>query len=411
MRYDQNCNESWTLVGILGWIQACAAETHPFYLERQDGTIIEGYFSPPSTHNAPIIFAIQGSSCESALTWHGELSDQASALGLGVIVLEKQGIFSNNIDLLSYNQNNCLKQRLEDHLLCIESIHSIYPEWEGKPIFWGVAEGGILAANLASKNPETVAVLLFGVGGGMTHREEVKWALWHRLEQQGTMQEDKGTYMTFLDEQMDMMILHPSAENEFFGKTYKWWASLLITDGVASSLSQSSIPIYLVHGTEDLQIPIESADLAAKMLEETNALTYLRLQNRGHNIATTDIQNAASCWLSTILFRKEPLDDSLIAQINVSRRLSSNTTQMTPSAVLFCKSSKSGDGGHGDVYGSARTDIDTDGNEKASLDGGVKHDFGNGWDVDIRGGVSGSKDKDGNFKGEAHAEARVNGRY
>jgi hypothetical protein len=47
-----------TLTGIFVLTQAPAAEIYPFFLERQDGTVLEGYFSPPSTNEAQIIFAV-----------------------------------------------------------------------------------------------------------------------------------------------------------------------------------------------------------------------------------------------------------------------------------------------------------------------------------------------------------------
>jgi hypothetical protein len=89
------------LTGILGLTQVSAAEIYPFFLERQDGTVLQGYFSPPSSSEAQIIFAIQGSSRESVLQWHRSLSDRANTLGLGVVTLEKQGVSGESIDLVS----------------------------------------------------------------------------------------------------------------------------------------------------------------------------------------------------------------------------------------------------------------------------------------------------------------------
>jgi predicted alpha/beta hydrolase len=245
-----------TLTGIFGLTQASAAEIYPFFLERQDGTVLEGYFSPPSTSGAQIIFAVQGSSCESVLKWHRSLSDQADAIGLGVVTLEKQGVTSEGIDLIAYSRTNCLQNRLEDYIVCLENTHLICPGWEGKPIFWGESEGGMLAAALGSQTPETAAVLLFGAGGGMKPREEVRWALQHRLEKQGAVQDEIDEYMGFLDEQMDAMIFDPTSEKQFLGNTYKWWASFLCAKEAAVPLNQQSLPVCLVHGVEDSQIPV-----------------------------------------------------------------------------------------------------------------------------------------------------------
>ena len=77
---------------IFGLSKICASQPFSFFLPREDGSVLEGYFLPPKDFSSPIVFAIQGSSCESSLQWHVDLSKQLEFLGLGLIVLEKQGI-------------------------------------------------------------------------------------------------------------------------------------------------------------------------------------------------------------------------------------------------------------------------------------------------------------------------------
>jgi alpha-beta hydrolase superfamily lysophospholipase len=397
--------------GIFGLIQAFGADVYPFFLERQDGSVLEGYFTPPSNRDLPIVFAIQGSSCESVLQWHLSLSDQASALGLGVIALEKQGISQHGIDLLEYHQTNCLQQRQEDYALCLQNMSLIYPDWEGKTIFWGESEGGMIAAYLASRTPKTDAVLLFGAGGGMKPREEVKWALKRRLQQQRAEQEEIEEYMQFLDAQMDLIISDPAADKQFLGNSYKWWASFLTAEEGALPLNQQSLPICLVHGVEDFKIPVQSADLAAEMLSKTNALTYLRLEGYGHHLNSAAVENAAYRWLEAILFGGEPISEGIIAQAQAFASTSSQDTQTGLSEYIFSRGRDRDNENRNEVHGSVRGDRDSEGNESASADGTYRHDFNNGWDIEVSGGVGGSKDRDGNTQGEVHGEVRVNGRF
>ncbi len=65
---------------IFGFATMYANEIYPFFLTREDGTSLEGYFSPPESPSSSIVFAIQGSSCERVLEWHKRLSDQMSLL-------------------------------------------------------------------------------------------------------------------------------------------------------------------------------------------------------------------------------------------------------------------------------------------------------------------------------------------
>jgi alpha-beta hydrolase superfamily lysophospholipase len=360
---------------------------------------LEGYFSPPITTEAPIIFAIQGSSCESTLQWHQSLSDQASALGLGVIALEKQGISKAGIDLFAYSQTNCLQNRLEDYVVCLENAHLICPGWEGKPIFWGESEGGMLAAALAAQTQQTAAVLLFGTGGGMKPREEVKWALRHRLEKHGAAQDEIDQYMSFLDEQMDAMMLDPTPEKQFLGNTYKWWASFLAAEEAATPLDQQSLPICLVHGVEDSQIPVLSADLAAESLAKTNALTYLRLEGYGHDLDASNVQAAACKWLSSTLFGQEQTNDNFIASMAQSPISSFEDWKTDISHYVLSR-------GKGEVHAETKGGKDTDGNEYASGGVGVSKET-DGWgrfEADAEGSIK--KDSGGNVKGEVKVEGR-----
>jgi len=79
----------------------------------------------------------------------------------------------------------------------------------------------------------------------MKPREEVKLALRNRLEKHGAMQDEIDQYMISLDEQMDAMMLDPTADKQFLGNTYKWWASLLTADEALMSLNEHTLPICL----------------------------------------------------------------------------------------------------------------------------------------------------------------------
>ncbi len=329
-----------------------------------------------------------------------------------MITLEKQGISRESIDLLVYSQTNCLQNRLKDYVVCFENMHLICSEWTGKPIFWGESEGGMLAAVLAGQMPQTAAVVLFATGGGMKPCEEVKWALLHRMEKLGAWQYDLDHYTDFLNEQIDAMLLDPTPEKQFLGNTYKWWASFLNADEAAKSLDQQSLPICLVHGVKDSRIPVSSADIAAENLSKTNALTYFRLEEFGHDLNMPDIQEVACRWLASVLFDQEPVNEICLAHLPSPAWDSLDDPQTEMSDYVFNRGrDRDGGGSHGDIYGSARFDKDSDGNKKASADIGINHDFGNGCNTTLRGGISASEDKDRNVKSDVHCEASLNYGY
>ena len=384
---------------IFGCEKASTVEIYPFSLQRQDGTVLEGYFSPPSTSSSPIICAIQGSWCESALKWHMDLCEQVEPLGLGLIVIEKQGISKDEINLFEYNQTNCLQHRLEDYTLCLENLSAIALEWEGKIIFWGESEGGLLAASLAAQTPKTAAVLLFATGGGMNPCEEVKWMIHRRLKEHGASQDEIDEYMHFLENQMSAMILDPTPNKYFLGNTYKWWTALLTAHKALTPLNQLSLPIYLVHGVEDNKIPILSADLAAEVLIETKALTYLRLEGYGHDLNTARIQSAACEWLKSILCGQESPGSSLITTTTQVSEPLSVDWKTDINSYVFSR-------GKGNVSVSAEGKTDLEGNERAAGRVSVSKETDNRVKVEGSVEASGSKDRNGNVKGEVKVEAK-----
>src|SRR3990167_6268393 len=145
---------------VIGCDRMYASEIQPFFLQSNNRSVeefygITGYFLPPATSSSPIIFAIQGSSCESVSRWSETLADLVQSLGLGLIVLEKQGISHDEINLSAYNQNNYMQNRHKDYIFCLENIAELSPDWNGMIVFLGVSEGGMLAANLASHTSKT----------------------------------------------------------------------------------------------------------------------------------------------------------------------------------------------------------------------------------------------------------------
>lgn len=395
------------LTGIFGLTQAFATDIYPFFLERQDGSVLEGYFSPPSTNGAPIIFAIQGSSCESVSEWHKSLSDSANVLGLGVIALEKQGI------------SNGVEQCQEDYEFCLRSMDSIYPEWEGKPIFWGESEGGAFAANLAVQEPKTAALLLFATDAGMKFQEEVKSELCCDCERQKWTRDDEEVvrweWPRYLEEERDLRRKNEAWEGEkelyrdFRDHPEDSMPSYLERKrdfSVAIPLSRQSLPICLVHGVEDCQIPVESVDLMAEMLAKTNTLAYLRLEGFGHDLATADVRNVAYKWLGSIFLQQEVLGDSHI-EVGVVR---SSSIDIQASDYVLCRDpedSESGMGGRGDISLGGSAEKDSNGNEHISGDVRYSREFDNGIRVDGKASGSLSKDKDGNIKGEGKVEGRI----
>src|SRR5690348_5544765 len=113
--------KNWYLIlGCIGIVSIQAAEILSFTMSYEN-TEMHGYYTPPSTQNDPIVFAINGSSAESVYDWHTRLTDLLSPMGIGLIVLEKPGVTSEYVDWETFYQDNCIDMRMENYLVCVKN--------------------------------------------------------------------------------------------------------------------------------------------------------------------------------------------------------------------------------------------------------------------------------------------------
>ena len=262
-----------------------------FELNRPDGSVLTGYYSPPynKTKPFPIAIIIHGSQCESISVWHEDFKSLVVDFGAALITIEKQGIYSpTNVDLYEYDLTNDFEHRLVDHLFLIDKLREgLIPGWNGRMIMIGGSEGGRIAAALSAQTPEVKGTILFTSGGGYNSIEELRIAFIKYLKSHGELDDEIEETLLFLDNQICDMISDPTPGKHFMSYTYKWWAAHLTRD-VIGDLIKIDHPIYYAHGTADTVVPIESADKVIEIFEElgkTN-MTYRRVDGYDHDMRT-----------------------------------------------------------------------------------------------------------------------------
>lgn len=386
-----------------------ASEPSFFSLPREDGSLIEGYASQPdSSLSFPIIIAIQGSTCESAFDWFLKLKEHADDFGYGLIVLEKQGISKDAIHPYEYAHNNSIDQRIDDYFLCLNNLNnSIIPGWNGEIVLWGESEGGIIAGELSSKIANLKAVMLFATGGGMQVVDEVKQAIQRKLEGKGLSEFEIVQFLSEFEDKTIEMLNDPSPDKKFLGNTYKWWSSLFSSKSILSSLQDTRIPTYMVHGKKDEQIPIESADLIAQELNHQgkNILTYNKLGGYGHNLKHPLLIQNALLWLDSLENKEIVPYENKIAlpnAISFEEILSEDTSSILKIEVFELSLDRGG--GYSGYAGGSR---DSEGNKEAHAGIEVNVHSENGWHAELDASVRRNEDKDGNTKTEARGEGRV----
>jgi pimeloyl-ACP methyl ester carboxylesterase len=265
-----------------------------FQLQRDDGSMIEGYLTPPDSASKPVIIAIQGSSSQSVYPWHLDLSERAEAQGLGLLTIERRGYDDAEV----FRENDALDSRLSDYHEVINHLSELLDSsWQGGVILLAHSEGGLIALNLAPSISDLSALLLFSTGGGLTAAEETLVVLESRLSSSCAFSQDETLfYLTGVKKLFEEMCNDPTISKEFLGKTYRWWSSLLSIK--PSDIAAISCPIYMLHGTLDQRIPVISADTLADQLAYKN-FSYFRL-NTGHELTPYNVDHAFE-WIHVAL--------------------------------------------------------------------------------------------------------------
>ncbi|MBX9745077.1 MAG: hypothetical protein K2X08_07715 [Chlamydiales bacterium] len=245
------------------------AEIYPFFLPRDDGTYLEGFYSPPESARTPIVVAIQGSDCQNVLEWHTRLYDQLSTLGLGLIVLENPKLIPENLKMYEWNQS----VRFFDHTLCLSHLEMINPEWDSNLVFWGEFDGNWIASSLAQLEPRTAALISFSLNDQSplplendlavkTYQHEETQLSWHK-----TGMETAGTNCLF--ESLQINQSSGEIELEIFEHRNKAidWLQIVLFDKLNLNYPSTDSAIY--------------ATIPSLLNSRTNFLDYGICQGRG----------------------------------------------------------------------------------------------------------------------------------
>lgn len=222
-----------------------------------------------------IFFYIQGSDYT---TVTNKLPFMASAIILGsrAIMMEKRGCYYDHIDTAVCYQFADKETRITDHLKVIEAYIKNVP-LNIPLIVVGGSEGGDIASVLAERCKRITQLILIGTGGGWSQSTELKYFVTKYPGYLGckSIVELENTFSVINNSNNDTLI--------WAGNPYRRWKTFL-NDSNLIHLSNVSIPILLLHGDADINVPVESArNLAStfNQLRKTN-LTYIEYHNINH---------------------------------------------------------------------------------------------------------------------------------
>lgn len=303
------------LICILTLSFGLFSERKEIFIPRGDGTTIEGYFdTPDSKTKVPVVVFIDGSNEASVLLSHDKLAPRFNPKNLGFISLEKRGISADKIDKKTFYAHDCFQERLQDYSLLLSAIRDQkIAGCNGSVILLGGSEGGKIAPRLSLDFSNLVqGVVLIASGGGLSFAEEMKYQ-----SQQLIQQKERSKKLGYkvrgvmfpkeIDKTYDKMLKNPNSLKMCGPKTWKWFASYLSYD-LLSDLLKVNTPIYMIHGEQDILIPIKSADLVEKAFSEAGKtnLHYARHPDLGHALTgREDVYTPMLEWISAKSKRTE----------------------------------------------------------------------------------------------------------
>ncbi len=262
---------------------------------RKDDSLIQYYLSTPDkVDTGTLVIFVSGSWTRSAYFNHITLAKLLNPHGVSVLTSEKRGATRTKFDEIIFHDYDCLDERLNDFNTLLSQL-----KWEGKVILLGESEGGKLVPLLTLKHPQKVdGTILFGAGGGLTFKEEMEYQLPNLIAESNFLYRVANKIRQALnpneiEEKFDEMVTHPTTNEFFKTHTHKWWASFLTYHPLPDILKLET-PLLILHGAEDLNVPVNSSDLVVEKFREAGKqnLTYLRYENLGHSLIGRTIVNA-----------------------------------------------------------------------------------------------------------------------
>lgn len=224
-----------------------------------------------------IFFYIQGSDYS---TVTGSIHYVASAIIMGgrAMVLEKRGCYADHTDTAAAYRYASKTIRVQDHIAMMKHyLSSVDPSVPVVVI--GGSEGGDVASAVAAGYDRVNYLLLIGSGGGWSqHTEFLNLTRQHPGVLGYTQAEDMRRDMHHL--------LHASNDDSLWlGHPVRRWKTYL-TDSNFIYLRQLNIPILLLQGDADVNVPVESARTLKEEMDQLGKsnLTYVEYHDMDHRM-------------------------------------------------------------------------------------------------------------------------------
>lgn len=264
------------------------------------------YLSKPKVKKYPIVIICDGSSNEkeirSVIHIHRYALKELTDLNCAVLTVEQWGVDGNQIDIEEFMAYYTRSQRLRDHQTVITDLKANPPTgWNGKLIFIGASEGGVIVSSLTEKYPADTIATINLCGAYDWPWDEELWAYilnmrkngprWLKLWSKLNLPKNKKNYQIL----MKKILQNRSPNKKFMGMTYMYHADALLY--LRPDYAKIRTPFLVVGGTKDPAIN-SFDDFVRKGNNAGVNITYFRIENMDHYVRKrSDVFEKVFAWL------------------------------------------------------------------------------------------------------------------
>ncbi len=265
-------------------------------IRQNDKSVIRSQLVKNSNATQSILLYIQDSKCKSSATKFFKLTDsiKQSTARLYVQKIGESDIQNHHGQCSeTFLSNSTIEQRISDYQQVITSLRTSADWWDKKLYIIGEAEGGLIAGLIAANLPETQKLAILSFGGGLTMSEAWIANLTKTMLASGKSAAEIDEMQLSAAKFFKEKISKSTSKSELAPNiTFKWWASV-VDVRLSDTLAKIDFPIYMAHGTEDLKIPVESAQKVADLFSK------LGKNNLVYNEYTGTIKNVSHCNINS----------------------------------------------------------------------------------------------------------------
>lgn len=256
------------------------------------------YYIRQSETKKPLLVYIQGSGCEPPFIKVSD-SDHASTVFSLITsandsrfvtmiiekphspkwVTESRGLATNCPN--EFNESYDFQFWRESLLIALD--HAMGLSWVDEKVFLiGLSEGAVMASAIASSRGDEIdGLALFGATG---HSQAFDFFLKEYIAHSSDVNELEKSLKS-MEKEIRTVVDPTTSEQEFaWGHTVKRWRSFFEVS-IIELLQHTDVPVLLISGMEDRQVPIVSSELLyASLLVQNSEAEIVRVPGAGHDL-------------------------------------------------------------------------------------------------------------------------------